>query len=163
MSNQLTAGQVRDIISSYNAEKEKLLSILLDIQEASGKNYIAEEWARVVSDELDIPLVKIYDVITFYAMLSEEPRGKYIIEICKSTPCHVLERGRITDIFEDLLNIKMGETTPDGMFTLQYTACVGACDIGPVAKIGNTVYGNLNREKIVEIINSYRGATTCQK
>lgn len=163
MSKQLTAKHVREIIASHHAEKEKLLSILLEIQEASGENYISEEWARVVSEELALPLTKVYDVITFYAMLSDKPRGRFIIEICKSTPCHVLKTKRITDIFEELLSIKMGGTTSDGLFTLQYTACVGACDIGPVAKIGNEVYGNLTKDKIVGIIKSYQEAAICQK
>jgi NADH-quinone oxidoreductase subunit E len=96
-------------------------------------------------------------------MLSETPRGKYIIEICKSTPCHVLKGLNIVNIFEQELNIKIGETTPDNLFTLQYTSCVGACDIGPVAKIGDEVYGNLTKDKIVDIIKSYREAAICQK
>ncbi|PKM86934.1 MAG: NADH-quinone oxidoreductase subunit E [Firmicutes bacterium HGW-Firmicutes-12] len=163
MCKQLTEKDVCEIIASHQASKEKLLSILLDIQDASGQNCIVEEWARVVSAELDLPLTKIYDVITFYEMLSEKPRGKNIIEICKSTPCHFIKGVNIVNIFEEELCIKMGETTPDNLFTLQYTSCVGACDIAPVAKIGDEVYGNLSKDKIVDIIKSYREAAICQK
>lgn len=163
MSKQLTEKRVREIIASHQASKEKLLSILLEIQDISEQNCITEDLARIVSDELNIPLTKIYDVVTFYAMLSDKPRGKYLIEICKSAPCHVLKTKPIVDIFEQELKIKIGETTPDNLFTLQYTSCVGACDIGPVAKIGDEVYGSLTKDKIVEIINSYRRAAICQK
>lgn len=157
MSN-LTSADVKKIVASHHYSREKLLSILLEIQEASGQNCILEEWARTVSEELEIPLAKLYHVITFYGMLSEVPRGKYIIEICKSAPCYVLKSKQAAELFEQELSIHIGETTPDNLFTLQYTSCVGACDIGPVAKIGDDVYGNLNKEKVAAIIKSYREA-----
>lgn len=163
MGKQLTKKQIREIIDSHKGAPEELLSILLEIQDASGQNYVAEEWARIVAEELGIPLTKVFDVITFYSMISDKPRGKYVIEICKSTPCKVVKAAEIVRIFEEELKIKMGETTPDNLFTLQHTSCVGACDIGPVAKIGDEVYGNLTRNKIVELINSYREAALCQK
>lgn len=157
MNCELKKEQVLEIIQSKNREKEQLLSILLEIQNASGRNYVDKEWARLVADELGIPLTKVYDVLTFYAMFSTESRGAYVIEICKSAPCYVLKSQAIAQIFEEELGIKMGETTSDNLFTLMYTPCVGACDIGPVAKVGEKVFGNLTREKIKEIINNYRG------
>lgn len=154
--------QVLEIINKYGKAKEQLLSILLDIQEASGENYVAEEWAEVVARELELPISKVHDVLTFYAMFSIKPRGKYVIEICKSTPCHVSKADVIVKMFEDELGIKLGESTPDNLFTLLHTSCVGACDIGPVAKIGDEVYGNLSAEKVAEIVKSYRGVSSCQ-
>ncbi|MBP2663394.1 MAG: hndA, partial [Firmicutes bacterium] len=74
--------QVLAIINKYNKQREQLLSILLDIQCASGENYVAEEWAEVVARELELPISKVHDVLTFYAMFSIEPQGKYVIEIC---------------------------------------------------------------------------------
>lgn len=156
MSEQLKKEQVLEIISANGNSKERLLSILLEIQNASGNNYVAEEWAQIVAKELKLPLTKVYNVLTFYAMFSTKHRGKYVIEVCKSTPCHVTKSDAIMQIFEDELGIAIGETTPDNLFTLMHTACVGACDIGPVAKIGEKVYGNLTRKKIVDIINFYR-------
>lgn len=155
--------QVLAIINKYGKAKEQLLSILLDIQATSGQNYVAEEWAEVVACQLDLPISKVHDVLTFYAMFNIEPKGKYVIEICKSTPCHVTKADAVVAMFEDVLGIKLGETTPDNMFTLMHTSCVGACDIGPVAKIGDEVYGNLTAEKVAEIVNSYRGVSSCQK
>ena len=155
--------QVLAIINHYGKAKEQLLSILLDIQATSGENYVAEEWAEVVACQLDVPISKIHDVLTFYAMFSIVPRGKYVIEICKSTPCHVTKADAVVALFEAELGIKLGETTPDNQFTLLHTSCVGACDIGPVAKIGDEVYGNLTAAKVAEIVTSYRGVSSCQK
>lgn len=160
MCNELT---INTIINAHGKAKEGLLAILLDIQNTSAKNYVHEDWARIVARELQLPLSQVYEVLTFYAMFSTKPRGKYVIEICKSTPCRVTKADVIVKIFEEVLGIKIGETTPDQLFTLLYTACVGACDIGPVAKIGEDVYGNLTKEKIVVIIKNYREALLCQK
>jgi len=158
MISILDQEQVFTIINEWGRTAESLLAILLDIQEASQENYVAEKWARLVSWELGIPVVKIFDILSYYAMFSTKPRGRYVIEVCNSTPCYVSKSDSIVRIFEEELSIKLGETTPDKLFTLMHTACVGACDIGPVAKIGDQVYGNLNREVIVKIIKSYREA-----
>jgi NADH-quinone oxidoreductase subunit E len=163
MSGDLKKEQVLKIIKNRKKEKEQLLAILLEIQKASGRNYVDREWARLVADELGLPLTKVYDVLTFYAMFSTEPRGKYVIELCKSAPCHVAGGAAVVSMLERQLGIKMGETTADGLFTLEYTACFGACDQAPAVKIGDKVYGKLTAEKVAEIIDSYRGVSTCQK
>jgi NADH-quinone oxidoreductase subunit E len=157
MSEKLNLPRVLAIIEAKGKSREQLLSILLAIQNASGKNYIHEKWARIVANHLDLPLSKVYDVLTFYSMFSTTPRGKYVIEICKSTPCHISKSDVIAKMFENELGVKIGETTTDKLFTLLYTACVGACDIGPVAKIGEIFYGNLTQEKIANMIKTYRG------
>ncbi|MBP2636327.1 MAG: hndA [Firmicutes bacterium] len=155
--------QVLEIINKYGKAKEQLLSIFLDIQAASGENFVAEEWAEVVARELELPITQVHDVLTFYAMFSIKSRGKYVIEICKSTPCHVSKADATVKMFEDELGIKLGESTSDNLFTLLHTSCVGACDIGPVAKIGDEIYGNLTAVKVAEIITSYRRGFACQK
>lgn len=157
MSEELNSSQIIRIIEGIGKSKEQLLSILLVIQNASGKNYVEERWAQIVATELNLPLSKVYDVLTFYAMFSTKPRGKYVIEICKSTPCYISKSDVIAKIFENRLGIKVGETTKDHQFTLLYTACVGACDIGPVAKIGEDVYGDLTPDKINNILRKYQG------
>jgi len=158
MNSPLTQEQVLSIINARGRSKEALLAILLDIQSASGENYVAEKWARLVSTELDIPPAQVFDILSYYAMFSTKPRGQYVIEVCNSTPCFVSKSDDIVRIFEEELAIKLGETTPDKLFTLMHTACVGACDIGPVAKIGDMVYGNLTKETISALIKSYREA-----
>ena len=157
MSEELNSSQIIRIIEDIGKSQEQLLSILLAIQNASGKNYVEEEWAQIVAMELNLSLSKVYDVLTFYAMFSTKPQGKYVIEICNSTPCYINKSEKIAKIFENQLGIKLGETTKDNQFTLLYTACVGACDIGPVAKIGKDVYGDLTPDKINDIIRKYQG------
>jgi len=155
--------KVQSIIHKYDKAKGNLLSILLDIQEASGRNYVSQEHADIVACELGIPLSKVHDVLTFYAMFSTKPRGKHVIEICKSAPCYITKADAVVTMFEEALKINIGDTTQDNQFTLLYTSCVGACDIGPVAKIGDKIYGDLTKEKIQSIVVSYREVTECPK
>ena len=161
--SSLNKEQVLEIIQNKGKAKEKLLSILLAIQEVSGRNYVDKEWAKLVAVELGIPLTKVYDVLTFYAMFSTKPRGKYVIEICNSAPCHVSKSSLVVQMFTEELGIKMGETTSDNLFTLQYTSCFGACDLAPAVKIGAKVYGHLTGEKVAEIIKTYREGAKCRK
>lgn len=144
--------KIYQILDEQGRDKQKLLSILLDIQKESGRNYISREAAEIVSQEMDIPLVNLYDILTFYAMLETKPRGRFIIEVCNNAPCYVSKSDRIAAFLQKELGIGFGQTTPDGLFTLQYMPCVGACDIGPVIKIGDRVYGNLTEEKIRKIL-----------
>jgi len=159
--NELRKEQVLKIIKEKGAVKENMLAILLAIQEASGRNYVHREWAKWVAEALGLPLSKVYDVLTFYAMFSTKPRGKFLLEICNSAPCHVAKSAVVVQMFTEELGIKMGETTADNLFTLQYTSCVGACDIGPVVKIGEKVYGHLTAAKVTQIIQTYREGAPC--
>lgn len=149
--------QLDSIIEKYKGSQERLIQILLDLQKASGHNYLPEECIIEISKKLDMPLSKVYEVTTFYSMFNQEPKGKYIIEICKSAPCHVRGSKDVAKMFQEALGIKIGGTTSDNMFTLQYSNCFGACDISPAIKIGEKVYGNLTIEKIKELINMYQG------
>lgn len=153
----LTKQQIRYVVQKYEGGEENILAILLELQESSGQNYISEDCAEEVAKELNIPVSKVYDLLTFHSMFSTKPRGKYIIEICKSAPCHVNRSRETVKMFENELGIKMGETTSDKLFTLQYTSCIGACDIAPAVKIGEKVYGNLTEEDVKKIIQEYRG------
>ncbi|MDD3704529.1 MAG: NADH-quinone oxidoreductase subunit NuoE [Clostridiaceae bacterium] len=148
--------KVKEIIDKYNGSQERLIQILLDLQKESGQNYLPEDCIEEVSSILDMPLGKVFEVATFYSMFNNEPKGRYVIEVCKSAPCHVTGSKNVAKMFEDALNIKMGETTSDNMFTLQYSSCFGGCDVSPAIKINEIIYGNLTMEKINEIIDMYR-------
>ena len=147
---------VLKIMEEYENDPQQLIAVLLDIQAASGKNCVEKQWAELASVTLKVPLSKIYDVLTFYAMFNTEPRGEHIIEICKSTPCFFSKTAEVVQWFEKETGIKMGETTADGKLSLHYTSCVGACDIGPVAKIGDDVFGNLTAEKAKKLVQCCR-------
>jgi NADH-quinone oxidoreductase subunit E len=160
-TKELSEDAVLEILKAYGNDPQQLIAVLLDIQGASGRNYVDKKWAELVSARLDVPLTKVYDVLTFYAMFSTEPRGLYLIEICESAPCRfgsgapngaALRAKELAGWFEAAAGIKIGETSADGKITLARTSCVGACDIGPVAKIGDAVFGSLDEEKVKELV-----------
>lgn len=157
MCDHLSMDQVKEIMQEYGNSKEKLIQILLRLQEASGHNYLPREWVEFVASELDMPISKVYDVITFYDAFETEAQGKYVIEICKSAPCHVNKPQNVIQLFEKNLQIKMGETTKDGLFSLRFSSCFGACHLAPAVKIGEKIYGNLDEKQVAELIQSYRG------
>ena len=175
---KLTEDAVLKIAESYGNDPQQLIAVLLDIQAASGRNFVDKRWAQLVSKILDVPLSKIYDVLTFYAMFSTEPRGEYVIEICQSAPCRFGgsrsggcrcgDMKQVAGRFEAEAGIKVGETCADGKITLAYTSCVGACDTGPAVKIGDDVFGDLDEEKVRALVkfcregNLKEGAFPCQ-
>jgi len=153
---ELSKDHVLKLMERYENDPQQLIAVLLDIQAASGKNCVEKQWACLASEVLKVPLSKIYDVLTFYAMFSTEPRGEYVIEICRSTPCFFTRSGEVVQWFETAAGVKMGETTADGKLSLFYTSCVGACDIGPAVKIGDDVFGNLTEEKVKTLVKLCR-------
>jgi len=144
--------KVKEIIKKYENKRENLLQILHDIQNQSCQNYISEENIKALSEEMDIPVSDIKGTASFYSMFSFVPRGKYIIRICESPPCHILGAQTIFDAVEMKLGIKKGETTNDGLFTLEGTSCLGICGVAPAMMINDEAYGNLDEKKINEIL-----------
>ena len=95
-------------------------------------------------------------VVGFYSMLSKEPRGKYIIRLCQSPPCFIKGFTNILQILKKQLGLDVNETTEDGLFTLEFSSCLGVCGIAPAMSINNEVYGNLTEKKVIEIIENYK-------
>lgn len=153
--NQFEA--IDDILKNNDMSKHNLIGILLDVQALSPEHYITKEAAEYISKKLNIFISNIYDVITFYSALSNTPKGKYVIQVCNSTCCKVTKFERIKKVIENELGIGIGEITPDGKFSFEYSSCFGACDISPSIRIGEKVYGNLDEAKVVDIIKNYRG------
>jgi NADH-quinone oxidoreductase subunit E len=149
---ELSKEKVLEIMECYGNNPQQLIAILLDIQAASNRNYVEKRWAELASSVLGIPLSKIYDVLTFYAMFSTKVRGEFVIEICRSTPCHFTKAEEVKRWFEEAAGINIGETTKDGQLSLIRTSCIGACDIGPAVKIGEHVFGNLTEEKVKTLV-----------
>ena len=143
-------------MEGYGNDPQQLIAVLLDIQKASGTNHVEQQWAELASAVLKVPLSKIFDVLTFYAMFSTKKRGEYVIEICGSTPCHFTGASDVARWFEAAAGVKVGETTGDGKITLWRTSCIGACDIGPAVKIGDDVFGNLTEEKVKVLVKCCR-------
>lgn len=150
----LSESQIINIIYKYDKSRQNILYILKEIQNRDTYNQIKEEYAKVISREMNISLSEIYEIITFYSMFNSDKQGKYIIEVCTSGPCYVTKSKIIVDHLKKILGIELGETTKDYRFTLKSSGCIGACDISPVIKIGENIYGNLTVQKVNEIIQS---------
>jgi len=144
--------KVKEIIKKHGNKRENLLQILHDIQNQNQENYISEENIKTLSEEMRMPVSDIKGTASFYSMYSFVPRGKYIIRICESPPCHILGAQTIFDAVEKKLGIKEGETTKDGLFTLEATSCLGICGVAPAMMINDEAYGNLNEKRINEIL-----------
>lgn len=147
--------QIEKIASNYKDKPEQLMRLLLQIQ-AITANAVPNDVANVVSRVTGIPKNKIYGYITFYAMFDQKPRGKYIIRMCKSAPCFICGAQGVINAIADTLSIQPGETTKDGLFTLEYCECIGLCDISPAIMINDKIYGDLTPEKARQIIESYQ-------
>jgi len=143
-------------MDSYGNDPRQLVAILLDIQNASGRNYVDMQWAKLVSRLMDVPLSKVFDILTFYSMFSTRPRGRYLIEICHSSPCRFCGAQDVVGWFEAAAGIKIGQTSADGDITLERANCVGPCEIGPTVKIGDEVFGNLDAEKAKALVRRCR-------
>lgn len=143
---------IKEIVKKYKNKRENLLQILHDMQNQSAQNYISEENIKSLSREMEIPVADIKGTASFYSMFSFFPRGKYIIRICESPPCHILGAQTIFNAVEKKLGIKEGETTKDGLFTLEATSCLGICGVAPAMMINDEAYGNLDEKKINKIL-----------
>jgi len=146
--------QIVEIIDRYKDEETPLMLILSDIQKEYG--YIPLEVQELVSEKTGIPVAEIYGVVTFYSYFSLEPKGKYVIGVCLGTACYVKGSQMVIDKFSELLNIKPGQTTSDGLFTLDALRCIGACGIAPAVSINGKVYSKVSVNEVAGIIDSYR-------
>jgi len=147
-------GNVVDkVLKNYDYDHSALLSILQNIQQKEG--YLSPEIIKEVAEKINLPLSKVYGVATFYSQFRLKPRGKNIIRVCLGTACHVRGGKRILETIENELGIKDGETTPDGRFTLESVACIGACGLAPVMMINNDTYGRLTPDKISGVLSRY--------
>ncbi|MCF7919319.1 MAG: NADH-quinone oxidoreductase subunit NuoE [Candidatus Cloacimonetes bacterium] len=146
-----------EIFKKYTPEKENLIYILHEIQDTHPQQYISEEAVEWVAEYLQIEPSHIFGVLTFYTMFSTKPRGKNIIRLCESPPCFLRGSEKMLKRLAQLLKVKAGETTSDGLFTLELCACLGVCGNAPVMMINEDVYGDLTEEKLDKIIASYTG------
>lgn len=148
--------QLLKIIEKHGRTPENLLPILTEYQNCKDTNFLSEEEIKLVAKELNIPQNKVYSTISFYSLLSTKPRGKYIVQVCEDVPCYVNNSVNIVKELEEMLKIKMGQTTSDGIFTLEHTSCIGCCDMSPAIRIDGKLYGDMNKEKLAIIILEYR-------
>lgn len=146
--------KLTEIIEKYGNDTHAIVAILQDIQEEF--NYLPKDALKRIAEELSIPLSRILSVATFYKAFSLEPKGKYAINVCLGTACHVRGGERVMDKLERELGIERGETTEDLNFSLDEVRCLGCCGLAPVMMVGKDVHGKLSESKVVPIINQYR-------
>ncbi len=146
--------KINEICDRYVNEKTPLIMILSDIQKEYG--YIPLEVQEIVSERTGISVAEIYGVVTFYSFFSLEPSGKYVIGCCLGTACYVKGAQQIVDKFSEILGIKPGETTKDGLFTIDALRCIGACAIAPAVTINGKVYPHVAVNDVHHIVNEYR-------
>lgn len=146
--------RIHEIVLRYKDEPTPMMLILSDIQKEFG--YIPLEVQEMVSEETGIPVSDIYGVVTFYSFFSLQPKGKYIIGVCLGTACYVKGSQSVLDAFCNQLHIEPGQTSEDGLFTIDALRCIGACAIAPAASINGEVYSYLTPGKVAGIIKKYR-------
>lgn len=140
-------------------EQSLLLEALLEAQKESGQNYITPEALKELGERFGLTENQVKDAATFYKHLSLEPRGKHVLQICKS-PCCWLQGGReIAETIKTFLGIEEGMTTADGLFTLEYCGCIGACDQSPAMMLDDIIIGNLTADKVKELLLACREET----
>lgn len=146
--------ELNEILTKYEKDKSNLIQILNQVQEKFG--YISEESQKAISEYLDIPMAEVYGVITFYSRFTLKPKGKYNIAVCLGTACFVKGSEKVLDKVKEILKIDVGETTEDGLFSIEATRCVGACGLAPVFTVNDEVYGKSTPELVESVINKIK-------
>ena len=142
---------MEELLKTFKPEKDNLIQILNSVQEHYG--YIPEDAQKEISEFLKMPMAEIYGVITFYSRFTLKPKGKYNIAICMGTACFVKGSEKIMDRAKERLKIEPGETSKDGMFSIEETRCVGACGLAPVFTVNGEVHGNATVQMLDKVID----------
>lgn len=151
--------EVEKILSKYPRRKDYLLEILHDIQNHSTKNFIPEEAVQRVAEHLNIKKAQVYGVIGYYSMLSIKPRGRYVIRVCASPICNMMGSCSLLDYLKQKLGVELGETSADGLFTLETSECLGNCAAAPAMMVNQEMYGNLSPGMIDSLLEHYSRQT----
>lgn len=145
---------VDSLVKKHGEKKDALIPLLQDIQ--SDLNWLPEDVLKAVAEKLQIPLMDVYGVTSFYRTFSLKPRGKHIITVCVGTACHVRGGQRIVDEIGRRLEIAPGETTQDKNFTLETVNCLGCCALGPIVMIDGEYYGEMTTRKVGPVLETYQ-------
>jgi len=143
--------KIKEVTNYYKSKPENLIQILREIHQ--DQNYITPKQLEEVAQKLNIPLSRVYGATTFYTLLSPKPKGKYVLRICSSTPCHMAGSKNLLNYLKDKLKIQEGEISTDGLFTLELTSCLGVCAVAPAIMVNDTIHGNLDIKKLDQIID----------
>ena len=145
--------KIKEICASFGNQPGETINVLHKVQSELG--YLPAEVQEVIAQELNVSVATVYGVVTFYSFFTMIPKGEFPISICMGTACYVRGSEKILDEFKRQLKIAVGETTPDGKFSLNCLRCVGACGLAPVVLIGEKVYARITTDMVKEIIAEY--------
>ncbi|MBN1988351.1 MAG: NAD(P)H-dependent oxidoreductase subunit E [Bacteroidales bacterium] len=145
--------KIKEICKTFHNNPGELINVLHKAQSFFG--YLPAEVQEIVAVELNIPVAKVYGVVTFYSFFTMLPKGQHPISICTGTACYVRGAEKVLDEFKRILNVSVGETTPDGKFSLGCLRCVGACGLAPVVMVGEKVYGRVSPDGVKDILKEY--------
>jgi NADH-quinone oxidoreductase subunit E len=151
---QVATKAISELAEKWRDKKGSLIMVLHEIQNHYG--YVPRDVSLELSRVLDIPLARIYEVITFYNYFKLEPPGKFTIAICLGTACYLKGAADLVEEVKSLLNIKEGETTSDGLFHLDVVRCLGCCGLAPVMMINGQIYGKVKRNEVMGILSKYK-------
>lgn len=146
--------ELENYILTLENKKSSLIIILHKAQEIFG--YIPEEVQEFIAEKIEVPVSKVYGVVSFYNFFSMEPKGKYPISVCTGTACYVRGAEKILEALQKELGLKLGGVTEDGLFSLDSLRCVGACGLAPVMLVGKDVHGKVKPEDVKKIIENYK-------
>ena len=142
------------LVSKYGSNRHSLVSILHDIQ--SEYRYLPEDALRVVSGQLDLQLIQVYGVATFFKAFSLKPRGEHIVSVCLGTACHVRGAPAVLDEVKRQMGIEPGETTKDMQFSLETVNCLGACALGPIMVVDGKYHGQISPGKVKKVLKQQK-------
>jgi NADP-reducing hydrogenase subunit HndA len=145
--------QLKAVCKQFNNDSGELINVLHKAQSIFG--YLPAEVQEVVAQELNISVAKVYGVVTFYTYFTMLPKGQHPISICLGTACYVRGSEKVLDELKKILKIQVGETTPDGKFSLSCLRCVGACGLAPVVLVGDKTYGRVSPEGVKDLLKEY--------
>lgn len=145
--------KVKEIVDRYDRDKSALIAILQDVQDEY--RYLPKEALVSIQQQMNIPLSRVYEVATFYDAFSLKPRGRFVVEVCTGTACHVQGGINLLEALERDLHIKCGETTEDGDFSIDRVGCLGCCSLAPVIRVEEDVHPYLTQDEIPRILRTY--------
>ena len=145
--------RLNSILEERRSQPHQLIEVLQDVQKAYG--YVSGNYMKVISKELGVPLMEVYSVVSFYKSFSLKPRGKNVITVCMGTACHVRGAKLLSNQAIGQLKIEPGETTKDGLFTIEHVNCLGACALGPIVTENESYHHHVTPGKLRRLIRSH--------
>ncbi|HAP43610.1 MAG TPA: NADH-quinone oxidoreductase subunit E [Spirochaetaceae bacterium] len=145
-----------EILQKYGKDAENLLALLHELQNTHEQHYLSAENLAAAAAHMGLTEGYVYGVASFYTMFSLKPRGRHIVRVCQSPPCHLMGSTDVARELIKVLGVSFGETTADGQFSLEMSSCLGVCGVAPAMMVDDEVYGNLSASRVHEIIEDLR-------